>query len=131
MEDLYFEQIEEQNRQLEMEYFMEMEREGLLGVRGTTHGDFRSNSEFVQAGKGAMRNTPEWNMLPPYMQESLDMTIHKIGRILYGDPMFEDHWKDIVGYNQLVVDTMKKDPLTTFIENVKYVVDENGVRINL
>jgi len=130
MEDLYFEQIEEQNRQLEMEYFMEMEREGLLTTRGSTHGDFASNSSTVQHLKDDMRQA-NFAELPSYMREALDMVQHKIGRILHGDPFLEDHWRDIVGYTQLVVDTMEKDERTTFLENHKYKVDENGVRINL
>ena len=131
MEDLYFEQIEEQNRQLEMEYFMEMQRESILTDRAPTHGDFTDNSRFVQASKLLLRSTPNWSSLEPYMQEAMDMTIHKYARALYGDFMFEDTFKDVVGYNQLIVDAMEKDERTTFIENVKYKVDENGVRINL
>lgn len=30
--------------------------------------------------------------------EALDMILHKIGRIVAGDPMHADHWHDIAGY---------------------------------
>jgi hypothetical protein len=36
------------------------------------------------------------------MQESLDMIAHKIGRILSGNPNYNDHWDDIAGYAKLV-----------------------------
>jgi hypothetical protein len=31
------------------------------------------------------------------------MIVHKIGRILNGDPNYDDSWADIAGYAQLVV----------------------------
>ena len=50
-----------------------------------------------------MRKTPNWDRLTPEQKESLDMTIHKIHRILTGDPNEVDHWKDIGGYSDLIV----------------------------
>jgi len=38
--------------------------------------------------------------------ESLDMIIHKIGRIVNGNPDVVDHWLDIAGYAQLVADRL-------------------------
>jgi hypothetical protein len=34
--------------------------------------------------------------------EALDMIAHKIGRIVNGDPMYDDSWRDIAGYATLV-----------------------------
>lgn len=50
-----------------------------------------------------MRKTPNWDRLTPEQKESLDMTIHKIHRILTGDPNEVDHWRDIGGYSDLIV----------------------------
>jgi hypothetical protein len=36
-------------------------------------------------------------------QEALDMICHKIGRIINGDANYDDSWRDIAGYAQLVV----------------------------
>ena len=126
MDELWQQQIEETEEFAikEMEYEMEQE---LLQQRGSTHGNFQENSSTVQHLKIVMREG-DYYLLPDYMKEALDMIQHKIGRILHGDPFLEDHWKDIVGYAQLVVDTMKKDEKTTFIEQKKYKVDDNGVR---
>ena len=127
MDELWQQQIEESVKQQIYEMEMEMKQE-LLEERGSTHGDFKDNSRTVQNLKNDMRSVENWYKLDPFMKESLDMIQHKIGRILHGDPFLEDHWKDIVGYAQLVVDTMKKDERTTFIDQRKYKVDDNGVR---
>lgn len=39
--------------------------------------------------------------LTPTQLESLDMILHKCGRILSGDPNEPDHWRDIEGYARL------------------------------
>lgn len=56
-----------------------------------------------------MRSTTGWLRLSDDKRESLDMIVHKIGRILNGDPEFHDSWHDIVGYAQLAADRVKKD----------------------
>ena len=38
------------------------------------------------------------------------MIVHKIGRILNGDPEFHDSWHDIVGYAQLAADRVAVKP---------------------
>ena len=40
--------------------------------------------------------------LKSYQRESLDMIVHKIARILNGDPNHVDSWHDIAGYATLV-----------------------------
>ena len=34
------------------------------------------------------------------------MIQHKIGRILNGDPNYDDNWKDIAGYSKLIADEL-------------------------
>ena len=46
------------------------------------------------------------NHFPPYMQESMKLIFHKIARIANGDPFYDDSWRDIAGYAQLVVDIL-------------------------
>jgi hypothetical protein len=36
------------------------------------------------------------------------MVVHKIGRILNGDPHYADSWVDIAGYAKLVADRLEK-----------------------
>ena len=35
------------------------------------------------------------------------MIAHKMGRIVNGDPYYDDSWVDIVGYAQLVINELK------------------------
>jgi len=39
-------------------------------------------------------------------KEALEMTAHKIGRILNGDAEYKDSWHDIIGYIRLVEVTL-------------------------
>jgi hypothetical protein len=81
----------------------------ILQERGNRYGKFPEHARITQNIKAAMRDSPNWDKLPPYMKETLEMTAHKIGRILNGDPFYADSWVDNCGYNQLVVDELPKD----------------------
>lgn len=79
----------------------------LLKERGKRYGEFSSHSEISQALKAVMQSMDGWKHLKPYQREALEMIQHKIARVLNGDPMYDDNWKDICGYSQLVVDKLK------------------------
>lgn len=79
-----------------------------LVERGNRYGDFDIHANITQQIKLAMVNTPNWDVLPPPMKESLDMIAHKIGRILNGDPYYDDSWVDIAGYATLVANSLQK-----------------------
>ena len=49
-----------------------------------------------------MQDSPNWEKLDDDQREALEMTAHKIGRILNGDPNYADSWHDIIGYTRLV-----------------------------
>lgn len=53
-----------------------------------------------------MRLTDNWELLQPFQVEALEMIAHKIGRILNGDPNYDDSWVDIAGYAKLVADRL-------------------------
>lgn len=78
--------------------------EGLIETRGQTHGDYSNTSKYIQQLKtiayGAYFERRQRNQPPLTAQqkESLEMILHKCGRILSGDASFEDHWADIAGY---------------------------------
>ena len=78
-----------------------------LVERGARYGSFDAHAMITQNIKKAMVDSKNWSSLPDYMKESLDMVAHKIGRILNGDPYYDDSWVDIVGYSQLVVNILK------------------------
>ena len=73
-----------------------------LAERGTRYGNFDEHADVTQSIKAAMQTGNNWFALPNDMKEALEMTAHKIGRILNGDPGYIDSWTDICGYNRLV-----------------------------
>lgn len=73
----------------------------ILSDRGSKYGSFKTHAEITQALKAVMRATPNWEGLPAHHKESLEMTAHKIGRMLNGDPSYDDNFKDVNGYNEL------------------------------
>lgn len=81
----------------------------VLKERGDRYGRFDHHSEITQALKRDMRSfdLSKWAKLEPDQKESLEMIAHKIGRILNGDPNYEDSWRDIAGYATLVADRLK------------------------
>lgn len=75
--------------------------------RGARYGEFEEHARITQAIKNAMKDSPNWNDLQDDMKEAMEMTAHKYGRILNGDPYYLDSWHDVVGYNKLVADNLE------------------------
>jgi len=73
----------------------------LTGVRGGTHGDFEIGAGITQSVMDVLRSSPNWNILRSAQKEAIHMIIHKIHRIVSGDPDHPDHWDDIEGYAAL------------------------------
>lgn len=70
----------------------------LLEERNTTHGSFVVNSRVSQRLKEVFRNESNWEKLDPIHREAIDHICGKFGRIMAGQPTFDDHWDDIAGY---------------------------------
>lgn len=79
-----------------------------LAERGSRYGSFPAHARITQAIKAAMADTPNWPTLAADQREALEMTAHKIGRILNGDPDYHDSWHDIIGYVKLVADRLER-----------------------
>lgn len=77
-----------------------------LAERGNRYGVFTEHARITQNLKDVMKDSPNWDSLSPDKKEALEMTAHKIGRILNGDPEYADSWHDIRGYCKLVEDTL-------------------------
>ncbi len=77
-----------------------------LELRQSTHGDFADHARTTQLLKTVMHNQPGWSSLNAMQRESLDMIVHKIGRVLSGNPNHADHWHDIQGYAKLIEDRL-------------------------
>lgn len=93
--------------------------EAILSERAKTHGDYSVHARITQALKATIRDFhvvkpasdtpfPAMDRLNPEQRESIDMILHKLGRIIAGDPDFRDHWDDIAGYAKLVADRCTK-----------------------
>lgn len=78
-----------------------MDTNELINERGHTHGDFDKQSRITRQLKKVLHTQGVWTQLSPGQQEALDMMTVKMGRILAGDPNYEDHWIDIAGYAEL------------------------------
>lgn len=80
-----------------------------LTDRGTRYGPFVGHAEVTQRLKRVMaeelakRSKP----LADDQWEALEMIAHKIGRIINGDPDYDDSWVDIAGYAKLVSDRLQ------------------------
>lgn len=77
-----------------------------LDKRGSRYGKFTGHATITHNLKDIMRNTGNWAILKPDQKEALEMIAHKIGRILNGDPNYDDSWIDIAGYAKLVADRL-------------------------
>jgi hypothetical protein len=89
-----------------------MEIKDTLSERGGTYGKYTSVSQISQDLKKVMRESPNYKVMPAPLQESLDMIANKISRILNGDPLYEDSWRDISGYATLAlmeIEEMERD----------------------
>jgi hypothetical protein len=85
-----------------------METTTLISEREKTHGNYYNNALVTQRLKmvldqeihcrTSVRGLP---ILSVTQQDALDMICVKIGRIIAGDPSFQDHWDDIAGYAQI------------------------------
>jgi hypothetical protein len=87
---------------LEPKKEMALDVNDTLRDRGEKYGPFAGHAQITQRLKTIMRGTPGWFRCDPDQQEALEMIAHKIGRILNGDPNYDDSWRDIAGYAMLV-----------------------------
>lgn len=96
------------HRELEPDPWMlfESPTESLITERGSRYGKFKDGADIMQSLKDTMRDVDGWNNLTASQREALDMIQHKIGRILNGDPAYDDSWKDIAGYATLIVNEL-------------------------
>lgn len=82
-----------------------------LEERGTRYGQFTGHARITQNLKAVMQASPQWAVLADDQKEALEMTAHKIGRILNGDPNYIDSWHDVIGYIRLVEQRLEGEQL--------------------
>ena len=75
-------------------------------IRGDLmHGAASTSEADVEACAAAVKE--KWLALQPDQREALEMIMHKVGRIMNGDPDYADSWADIAGYAKLVTDRLE------------------------
>jgi len=86
-----------------------MEVEKVLEERGSRYGPFITHAAVTQQLKEVVSKHlyHRGKVLAPDQQEALDMIMHKVGRIVNGDPDYDDSWIDIAGYAQLVAERLR------------------------
>ena len=81
--------------------------EEVLNQRQAAYGSFTKNAEVSQMLKYFMTQGTNYKQMPVAHREALEMIVHKIARIVNGDPNYIDNWVDIIGYSQLVIEEIK------------------------
>jgi len=81
----------------------------VLDSRAKDYGKFIEGAEIMQMLKRLVHNYIEdrGTQLAFDQREALDMIIHKVGRIINGNPDKVDHWVDIAGYATLVAERLE------------------------
>lgn len=74
----------------------------VLEERHKTHGSYADHAAMAQMLKEAARQGVMYDKLSAMEKESIDMILHKVARVLSGNPHFKDHWVDISGYATLI-----------------------------
>lgn len=90
---------------------MKSETENLLDERHKTHGLW---SDFAWVARGmkeivVLYQRRSGKTLSNEHQESIDMILHKVARIVTGDANVKDHWDDTAGYAVLGSKAVKDD----------------------
>lgn len=90
-----------------------MEINDILDQRQKTHGNFEKVAR-LDTELFSTFNTYLYSNLSDEQYCAIKMILHKIARIGCGDPEFIDHWQDIIGYAQLIINGIKdRDQILT------------------
>lgn len=86
--------------------------ESTLKQRGNRYGAFASHARLSQSLKNLFSShVKEYGQPENFtdeINEAIEMIFHKLARIANGDPTYDDNFRDIAGYAQLVVDELNK-----------------------
>ena len=81
----------------------------VLDNRAVDYGKFKDGAALMQALKRTLADHAQKHgkTFADDQWEALEMIVHKIGRIVNGNPDKVDHWTDIAGYAKLVADRLE------------------------
>jgi len=83
--------------------------EEILKQRNKPHGSFDDNARITCRFQAVIYAEEGWKRLTDVQALALQMILHKVARVLSGDPNFPDHWDDIAGYATLVSNRLHHD----------------------
>lgn len=81
-----------------------MSIEDTLKERGGQHGLFADNARVTTELLRVVNSSKNHGKLSAVQAVALYMILHKIARVMSGDPNHVDHWHDIAGYAKLAED---------------------------
>jgi hypothetical protein len=79
----------------------------VLKERGSRYGEFHNLARISKKIKDMYYMDQKRNVTPA-MDEAMEMIIHKLARIINGDPYYKDNLIDIQGYCQLYLDELDR-----------------------
>jgi len=84
----------------------------VLDERGKTHGDFVAQATISQEIKDSLKTGAQYHRMTSAQREVVDMIAHKLSRLVSGNPDFDDHMVDIIGYANLYLRALKDDGMS-------------------
>jgi len=80
-----------------------------LDARAEMYGKFKDGATLMQSIKRELsaHAAKHGKTFADDQWEALEMIVHKIGRIVNGDPDVTDHWVDIAGYATLIAERLE------------------------
>jgi len=83
--------------------------DAVLDTRALDYGKFKDGAALMQALKRTLADHAQKHgkTFADDQWEALEMIVHKIGRIVNGNPDKVDHWTDIAGYAKLIADRLE------------------------
>lgn len=76
--------------------------EETLNQRKNVHGNYAHSAGIKDKVLEEFSKTDNWKKLGAEGRQTVRMITEKLGRIMYGDCFFPDHWHDIAGYATLM-----------------------------
>lgn len=96
------------NKMMSMEDNNKVNTVELLEQRSKNYGSFEDVARIIQLCEGIFKQyAPSYYSSPNLHREVLHMITQKLARCFCGDVSFQDHWVDIIGYAQLVINELE------------------------
>lgn len=96
-----------------------------LNERGANYGLFMDNARISNAVLDILRAEPGWQDFLPDQRTAVEIIVQKLARALSGRAQYDDNWRDIAGYAQLIVDRINGTGTYAIVANAHSTVSGN------